>query len=376
MIAGHNEEKVGGFSRMVITKRHDPITGRQRFSLVDDHDEPVEAVDTYLDYLSVRAFSEKTVRAYAYDLLNYWRWLASSDLEFGRITPGQLIDYIKWQQINPDGNKNALRAKGNRGNSHASPNTINRRMAAVSGFYQYLVLTGRMAYNPVPYGQVNHGWRTAGRVKGLLGHTAQKRKKMRLAVKTDRRLPRGLTKNEVILLLASFKTYRDRALALLMLYSGLRSGEVLGINIHDLDLGLKQVRVLGKGRKERMVPLDDTTLLCLHRYLLRERPETEASQMFVVLKGARRGEALTSAGLRAIFRYHRLRSGITDGHPHRLRHTFGTNMAEAGVDVMVLKDLMGHEDIDSTSIYIHLSPQHLRIEYDRVVKHLQKKEEE
>lgn len=367
---------MGVLGQMVIKKRRDPTTGRQSFSLVDDRDQAVDAVDTYLDYLSARAFSEKTVRAYAYDLLNYWRWLAFSDLEFTRITSELLFDYIKWQQTPPAGSKNAVRTKGNRGSSHVAASTINRRMAAVSGFYQYLVISGRIAHNPVPYGQVNHGWRTGGRVKGLLGHTAQKRKKMRLAVKMDRRLPRGLTRTEVIRLFASFRTDRDRALALLMLYSGLRSGEVLGINIHDVDFGLRQVRVAGKGGKERVAPLDDTTLLCLHRYLLRERPETEASQIFVVLKGGRRGQALTPAGLRSIFRYHRSCSGVTDGHPHRLRHTFGTNMAEAGMDVMVLKDLMGHEDIDSTSIYIHLSPQHLRSEYDRAVKRLYKKEDQ
>ncbi|CAG7618239.1 Tyrosine recombinase XerC [Rhodococcus opacus] len=73
---------------------------------------------------------------------------------------------------------------------------------------------------------------------------------------------------------------------------------------------------------------------------------------------------MTAAGLRTIFRYHRLKAGVPAGHPHALRHTFGTAMAEAGVDLEVMQALLGHAHVDTTARYIHLAPTHVKAEYD------------
>jgi site-specific recombinase XerD len=86
--------------------------------------------------------------------------------------------------------------------------------------------------------------------------------------------------------------------------------------------------------------------------------------LFVVAKGPHRGQPLTAAGLRTIFRYHRGRAGVPAGHPHALRHSFGTALAEAGVDLAVLQALMGHDHVDSSAAYIHLAPAHVRAAYD------------
>jgi integrase/recombinase XerC len=157
---------------------------------------------------------------------------------------------------------------------------------------------------------------------------------------------------------------RDRAIAGLMLFCGLRSAEVLGLQVKDVDVGGGWVRVMGKGAKERRVPLDPDVAGLIQSYLLAERPETSASALFVVAKGAHRGQPLTPAGLRTIFRYHRDRSGVPAGHPHALRHTFGTALAEAGVDLAVVQALMGHDHVDSAAAYIHLAPTHIRAAYD------------
>jgi site-specific recombinase XerD len=95
-----------------------------------------------------------------------------------------------------------------------------------------------------------------------------------------------------------------------------------------------------------------------------ERPETDSAALFVVAKGAHRGQPLTPAGLRTVFRYHRERSGVSAGHPHALRHSFGTALAEAGVDLSVIQALMGHDHVDSSAAYIHLAPSFLREEFD------------
>jgi site-specific recombinase XerD len=124
------------------------------------------------------------------------------------------------------------------------------------------------------------------------------------------------------------------------------------------------VRVIGKGNKERRVPLDPDVASLIQTYLLAERPETTSDALFIVAKGPNRGQPLTAAGLRTIFWYHRAKADVPAGHPHALRHSFGTALAEAGVDLAVIQALMGHDHVDSAAAYIHLAPAHLRSAYD------------
>ncbi|MCA1682217.1 MAG: site-specific integrase, partial [Actinobacteria bacterium] len=90
----------------------------------------------------------------------------------------------------------------------------------------------------------------------------------------------------------------------------------------------------------------------------------EVDALFVVAKGSSRGQRLTPAGLRTVFRYHRELTGVRAGHPHALRHSFGTALAEAGVDLAVIQAMMGHDHVDSAAAYIHLAPTFLRAEFD------------
>jgi site-specific recombinase XerC len=199
---------------------------------------------------------------------------------------------------------------------------------------------------------------------GLLAHLARPARRSRLRLREPRRLPRGLGRAEVADLLSSFRSVCDRAIAGLMLFSGLRSAEVLGLAVGDVDVARGWVRVVGKGDKERRVPVDREVVALVQSYLLAERPETEETALFVVAKGPTRGRPLTAAGLRSVFRYHRRRAGVPAGHPHALRHTFGTALAEAGVDLAVLQALMGHDHVDSSAAYLHLAPEHVRRAYD------------
>ena len=149
-----------------------------------------------------------------------------------------------------------------------------------------------------------------------------------------------------------------------MLFSGLRSAEVLALQVRDVDIPRRWVRVVGKGDKERTVPLDVDVAGLVQTYLLAERPESASTTLFLVAKGSHRGQPLTPAGLRTVFRYHRAVAGVPAGHPHALRHSFGTALAEAGVDLAVLQALMGHDRVDSSAAYIHLAPTHVRASYD------------
>jgi site-specific recombinase XerD len=155
----------------------------------------------------------------------------------------------------------------------------------------------------------------------------------------------------------SFRTFRDLSLVAFMLGNGLRSAEALSLQLQDADLSLGQVRVCGKGGKQRILPLPEDTLRTLQNYLLLERPFTSSPFLFVSLKGTKRGQPMTSAGLRSLFRHHRRRSRVPLANPHRLRHTFGSDMVSAGISLPALMHLMGHSHIETTMLYVQLSPQ-------------------
>jgi site-specific recombinase XerD len=229
--------------------------------------------------------------------------------------------------------------------------------------FGYWAMRDPAAPNPVPRNAAARRG-AGGERNGLLAHLARLRRRSVLRVREPRRLPRGLDRAETAALLASFRADRDRAIAGLMLFSGLRSAEVLGLAVADVDIPRGWIRVTGKGDKERRVPLDPDVAGLIQAYLLAGRPETESRALFIVAKGPNRGQPLTAAGLRTIFRYHRARAGVPAGHPHALRHSFGTALAEAGVDLAVLQALMGHDHVDSSAAYVHLAPAHVRAAYD------------
>lgn len=321
-------------------------------------------VNEYLGYLADRNYSPRTLRAYGYDLLAFCRWLDSVDVELSSVTTETVLDFMRHCRQTPIAGRptNVVSMTGTRLDRYSST-TINHRLAALTGLFTFRELGDPGLRTPIPSG------REARRVSaeernGLLGHLVRPRRRSALRLREPRRLPRALNRRETAELLSSLRTWRDRALAGLMLLSGLRSGELLTLDVTDVDIGARWVKVMGKGAKERRVPLDVEVAGLIQTYLLVERPESDSNRLFLVAKGPHRGQPLTAAGLRTIFRYHRIKSGVLAGHPHALRHTFGTAMAEAGVDLAVMQALLGHAHIDTTARYIHLAPTHVKAEYD------------
>lgn len=322
-------------------------------------------VNDFLGYLADRGYSPRTVRSYAYDLLAFVRWLDDEQLAVDEISTAVLLRFLTFCRVTRlphQPGENVIPIRGGRATGYA-PATVNRRMAAISGLFSYRQMRDLGAVNPVPRGGIARR-ATSGERAGLLAHLARPKARSRLRVREPRRLPRGLGREEVTALVGSLRTDRDRAIAGLMLFSGLRSAEVLGLTVGDVDIPRGWVRVVGKGDKERRVPVDPDVAGLIQTYLLADRPESESTALFLVAKGPHRGRPLTPAGLRTIFRYHRGKAGVPAGHPHALRHTFGTALAEAGVDLAVLQALMGHDHVDSSAAYIHLAPAHVRTAYD------------
>jgi site-specific recombinase XerD len=142
-----------------------------------------------------------------------------------------------------------------------------------------------------------------------------------------------------------------------MLLDGLRFCEILAGQLADLKLADAQLHVLGKGNKPRFLPLPGDILQVLECYLRLERPLTNSPSLFVVLKGPRRGQPMTPAGLRSLFRHHRRRTRVPTANPHRFRHTFGADMVRGGISLPALQYLMGHAHIHTTMLYVQLAPQ-------------------
>ena len=178
------------------------------------------------------------------------------------------------------------------------------------------------------------------------------------------RLPESLDPDDVGVFLADLNTHRDRAVVLAMVLGGLRSAEVRGLRLADVDMGMRRVRVIGKGNRERVIPIERAFFDEVSAYLRRERPAgCRTAECFVVLRGPTIGAAMTEAGMRKVFRIHRERTGATRVRPHRLRHTYATELAAGGIDLMVLRDLMGHASPETTAKYVHLSAETLAAEF-------------
>lgn len=321
----------------------------------------LEAANTFLRHLVSRNFAVATVRAYAYDVLNFARFCVDRDLTLEAVVAVDVFDWIDWQTAG------ARPAAGNvvklvrfRG---AAPATINRRIAAVRALFEHQVMCGAVAENPVPAPRRGQGLRPKAR--GMLGHLGPTRPRGggRL-VRQPVRMPEVVDAEDVALFLADLHTHRDRALVLAMLLGGLRAGEVRSLKLADVDQGRRTVRVIGKGGRERTVPVDGLFFVELANYLRLERPAgLETPECFVVLRGPTAGAAMTEAGMRSMFRYHRATSGATRVRPHRLRHTYGSELAAAGIDLLALRELMGHVSPETTARYVHLSAEQLAADY-------------
>ena len=189
-------------------------------------------------------------------------------------------------------------------------------------------------------------------------------------MKTPKRVIEPLSVDDVARFWSSFRTSRDLAIVGLLLLHGLRSCEVLALNREDIQFSDSQIRVLGKAKKIRMLPLDRDSVKLLDHYLCLERPPHCGQALFVSLKGPSRGTRMTPAGLRSLFRHHRKNTGVTKANPHRFRHTFASDMLRAGVSLPALMQLMGHAQIQTTMIYLQLTPQDVWEQYARAVAHL------
>ena len=317
------------------------------YRLLDEQAEEIAWANAFLDAQRIRQLSLRSLRAYAFDLLHFARWWGQDPARpLSEITESTLLDYVRHQldqQPQP------------------APQTVNHRLTVIRSLYRF------HQGCEIPAGQ-SHLQRTYKTRSPLGFGRSHRRVAVGLCLRQPRRVIVPLSAEEVATFWRSFHTFRDLAIVGLMLLDGLRSCEVLSLQLEDVELANAQMRVSGKGNRQRLLPMPTEVLEVLRNYLRLERPLTNVPALFVSLKGKWRGQAMTPAGLRSLFRHHRGCSRVPTANPHRFRHTFGADMVRAGIALPALQHLMGHAHIHTTMLYVQLAPQDVWREYARAVQ--------
>jgi integrase len=338
-------------------QRTDLPASRSPFRIVDGGGHEREWANRFLDAQVVRGLALLSLRAYAYTILHFVRWWVLQpgvdvlDFRAEHFTESTLVDYVRAQLDE---------------HPKPTPENINNRSSMLRRLFRFFF---QQDMPHAPYLIQRNWYRRAG----YGGRAAVRSADLKL--KVPQRVIEPLSPDQVYRFWHSFTNARDMAIVALMVLNGLRSREVLGLTLEDLLFSEAQVHVHGKGRRVRRLPLPPETMRLLQSYLKTERPLTNRAEVFVSLKGRARGQAMTPAGLRSLFRHHRKKTSVTKANPHRFRHTFGSDMVRAGVSLPALMRLMGHAHIDTTLLYIQLTPQDVFAEYTRAVEWITHREQ-
>ncbi len=375
---------------MRVQKVHDD-SGLQ-FVLLDDEGLSISAVADFLGYLRARGSSPNTLSAYAHDLLHFFQFLKRAGITRHEFTPRRTLDLLQYlrevpsragaRKPQPASNDGA----GGRPTSRLAPATVNRILAAVSTFYEYLILTEDVSTNENPLRKIPDlaAARVAPRYVPFLHLTTRQRPVRRVVrVRTPLRLPRPLNDEQVSALFDSFTRLREKAIFLLMLQGGLRPGEVLNLHLEDVQYARRRVVVRHrtdhpkgartKSRVERVVDLHEPeALTAVSAYVMRERPtDATAPHLFLVGgSGVKRHEPLGYAALVKLFKRHCQKLGFDDPWvtPHALRHTHATRMWEGGMRELTLQKRLGHASPESTRLYTRVSDAAMLEDYARALK--------
>ena len=277
-------------------------------------------IEKFVRYLQIeKNYSPHTILNYTLDLKEFKKFLGEA--------PVEKIDYLVLRKYLA-----LLKEKG------LGSRTVGRRLSCLRSFFRFLVREGLLKTNPM-----------------LLVSSP----------KQDKHLPSFLTEDEVTKLIESAlpkdeRGLRDRAILETFYSTGMRISEIAGLNIDDIDFIGSVVKVLGKGKKERLAPIGDRAVAAIRNYLERRKKQSET--VFLNKNGRR----ITTRGIRNIVgKYIRL-AGIRQGiSPHTLRHSFATHLLNRGADLRSVQELLGHANLSTTQVYTHLTTDKLKSVYDK-----------
>jgi integrase/recombinase XerD len=289
--------------------------------------------DRYLDFQAVeRGLSPHSLSAYRRDLALYARFLDSVGIDNPlSAQPEDLAAFVAWI-------REQRTAKGR----PYAPSTVARTLVSVRGFHKFLVREGLAQHDP------------STEVTGP---------------RPRRPLPKALTMPQTEALLAAVVgedpvALRDRALLEVLYAAGLRISELVDLDVDDVDLGARTVRCVGKGDKERVVPMGRVAQQAVEAWLVRGRPTMRPTAPALLVN--RRGGRLTRQGGWKILKKHAEAAGLSDAvSPHTLRHSFATHLLDNGADVRVVQELLGHASVNTTQVYTLVSRTRLRAVYEQ-----------
>ncbi len=286
-----------------------------------------ELLDKFIDYLSLEAgLSKNTTESYRRDLKGYIEFLQGKKIHS--------VDRISGREVT--GFLVQLSGKG------LAATSIARKLSCLRRFHRFLVSEEQAAYDPTGALDSPRPWK---------------------------KLPYVLTIDEMKKLLDQPKgsrilTLRDKAMLEFLYATGVRISEMITTKRKNLLAEVELVRVIGKGQKERIVPIGRHALAAVERYLDRSRPELANEHSEDVLFLNRRGRPFSRMGLWKILRKYVVQAGIAKRvTPHTIRHSFATHLLEAGADLRAVQEMLGHADISTTQIYTHLDREHLKQEH-------------
>ena len=331
------ERGLGAQVKCGATVQVESRTGAQVERQADEPELP--AIDElYLDYLASycdmlvveRNSSQHTVRNYRLDLLDFGRWAARSSVNPLCATRRDMRSYL-----------------GDLDYAQYSRRTVNRRLSSVRSFFRWLAAEGLVESNP------------ADVVSGP---------------KLARSLPRTIPPADMARLLSVWRgsekpaDMRNRAILEFLYACGARISETSGLLVDNVDFDTAQVRVFGKGSKERIVPLHELAIASMRDYLFNARPALLAGKESPYFFVSTRGNQMSPDALRKMFKQSLLAAGLDQTlSPHDMRHTFATDLVEGGADLRSVQEMLGHSSLSTTQIYTHVSVSHLKEEHRRTL---------
>ncbi|WP_239342221.1 site-specific integrase [Frankia sp. CiP3] len=343
-----------------------PGSDTESWTLLGDDHTPVEPVERFLAYLSSIERSANTVKAYAHDLKDYFTYLAGRGRDWQAATVEDVAGFVAWLRLPPvarDGQVAVLPTVGH----HCAAVSVNRKLAALASFCEFharhgVALAGLVAAVQ-PAGR--RRWSESA-YKPFLHHVTknrpQRRRTMKLAAPKPR--PQILTASEAQVILDACEHLRDRLLLALLLDSGMRIGEALGLRHEDLGIAERQVSVVPrrndnrarvKGGRPRTIPVSAELVRLYVDYLNREYGPLDSDYVFVNLWADPHGRPLTYPAVYDLVIRLRRRTGIVFA-PHLFRHTYATWLLRKGAGMESVKELLGHASVTTTiDIYGHLS---------------------
>jgi len=292
-----------------------------------------EAINSFLTYLTVeKGFSPNTIAAYRNDLEQLSEFATEEAAKSGSLP--------SWASF---GRQGMLKYLLNLKERNYAATTIARKVAALRSFFNFMKAEGTVNDNP----SQNIG-----------------------SPKVGRSLPKPISISEVRRLLeqptkqSKPEARRDVAILQLLYASGMRVSELVSLNLDNIDVEEVSVRCLGKGQKERIIPIHQRAAQAVKEYVREVRPNLTRRQEETALFVNARGERLTRQGLWQILKEYARAAGLEDITPHTLRHSFATHMLYGGADLRSVQELLGHANISTTQVYTHLTTEHIRRTYE------------